>query len=199
MANDKGNSYKMKVGPCVGSYANIFTPRAANEKSEPKYSISLLFPKNADPASLIGKSFAELKANCERLAALKHGAKWRTIPFFKIGIRDGDVDRPEQKEYAGQWFFNVSSKRPVGIIDRQRKPVLSESEAYSGCIFVASINLYAFDKDGGKGVTGGLNNLMVWAKGERIDGRLDAGDDFAEYGEGSAGGGATEVAPNALD
>lgn len=189
---------KIKIGPALGSYANIFKPRAANEKSEPKYSISLLFPKNLDLTTPAGKSFAEMRAIMEKLALLKHGPKWKGIPYFKFGIRDGDVDRPEQKEYAGKWFINASSKRPVGIVDRKRMPVLSESEAYSGCIYIASINLYAFDKDGGKGVTAGLNNLMVWEKGERIDGRLDAGDDFAEYGEGSAGGD-TEVAPNALD
>jgi hypothetical protein len=156
---------QIKLGPAIGSYANIFKPRAIDEKSEPKYSISLLFDKKT-----ADKQLKELRAVCEFVAAQKFGPKWKSIPKFHLPIRDGDVDKSEHKEYAGKLFCNASSKRQPGIV------------------FVAAVNVFPFEKAGNKGVALGLNNLLVFEKGTRIDGQKDASEDFAEYaGESEPG------------
>lgn len=180
-ANQKPRT-QIKIGPAIGSYANIFEPRAIDEKSEPKYSISLLFDKAKEKTQL-----AELRKMIEHVAAEKFGPKWSKLPNFKNPIRDGDVEKPEHKEYAGKLFVNASSKNQPGIVDRHLKPVTDKEEAYSGCVYMASINVFAFDKAGNKGVALGLNNLMVYAKGDRIDGKKEASEDFAEFvDEGTA-------------
>lgn len=172
---------QIKIGPAIGSYANIFKPRAVNEGDEPKYSISLLFDKKSAE-----KQLAELKRVIAYVAAKKFGPNWQKL-CKKIPIHDGDVDKPEQKEYAGKLFVNCSSTRQPGIVNRHLVPVTTEEDAYSGCLYVAAVNVFAFDhKVGGKGVSLGLNNLLVWEKGERIDGKKDASEDFAEYAEGGA-------------
>lgn len=178
-ANDKKRT-QIKLGPALGSYANIFKPRAIDEKSEPKYSIALLFEKKT-----ADKQLAELRKMMEFVAAEKFGPKWKAIPKFSLPIRDGDVDKPTQDEYKGKLFVNASSKRAPQVVDRHLVAVISEEEAYSGCIFVASVNVYAFDKAGNKGVALGLNNLLVWEKGEKLAGGKSAAEDFAEYADGS--------------
>lgn len=186
---------KIKIGPALGSYANIFKPRAADDKSEPKYSISLLFDKKAlaDGKTPEAKSYAELKRVVEAVARKKFGPEWAKIRNFKLPMRDGDVEKPDHKEYAGKMFANASSTRQPGIVGRNLVPITTEQDAYSGCKFVAAVNVYAFEKAGNKGVALGLNNLLVFEKGERIDGRLDATEDFQEYGGGEeAAGGAAE-------
>jgi hypothetical protein len=172
---------RIKVGPVLGSYANIFTPRAVTDKQEPKYSISLLFSKNANPNSPEGKSLAQLKDLIHRLAVLKFGPDYMAILKFGIPLRDGDIEKPDKPEYVGKLFLNASSKRPIGIVDRHLKPVTSESEAYSGCLYVASLNAFSYKDKPGTGISFGLNNLLVFEKGTRIDGRKEAAEDFAEY------------------
>lgn len=181
----------IKLGPVLGSYANIFKPRAVDPKDEPKYSISLLFAKDAKGPE--AKSLEELRKMIDFVATQKFGPNYKKLPNFKIPLRDGDVEKPDHKEYANKIFANASSTRPVGCVDRQLKPVTTESDAYSGCKFVASVNVYAFEKKGNKGVALGLNNLLVFEKGERIDGRKEAAADFAEYSEDSSSSSASEA------
>lgn len=176
---------RIKVGPVLGSYANLFTPRAVTDKQEPKYSISLLFSKTANPNSPEGKSLAHLKELIHRFAVLKFGPDYLSIPKFGNPLRDGDIEKPDKPEYVGKLFVNASAKRQPGIVDRHLKPVTSESEAYSGCLYVASLNVFSYKDKPGTGVSFGLNNLLVFEKGTRIDGRKEAAEDFAEYAEDS--------------
>jgi hypothetical protein len=118
---------KIKIGPALGSYANIFTPRAVNEGDEPKYSISLLFDKKAiaNPVTPEGKSYLELVKLVEAVALKSFGPAWKSIKGFHLPMRDGDVDKPEQKEYAGMMFVNASSKRPPGVVGKNLVPITS--------------------------------------------------------------------------
>jgi hypothetical protein len=167
---------QIKIGPARGSYANLFKPRAVNDGDEPKYSISLLFPKKDE------KKLAELKKVIAFVAEKKFGPKWKTL-CKRLPIRDGDVDKPEHPEYAGMYFINCSSSRAPGVVNRQLVPVMNEDEAYSGCYFIASVNVFPYDhKIGGKGISLGLTNIMGWEKGDRLDSRKEAAADFAEYG-----------------
>lgn len=204
MANNEKQKTLIKVGPFVGSYVTLYEPRAVNEGDEPKYSISMIVPKNLDPKSPAGKSFAQLKQMIDFVAKQKYGPDYKKIPNFHNPVRDGDVDRPDAKEYAEAFFFNCSAKRQPGLVDRHLKKIISKEEhndrAYSGCKFVVQVNVYPFpDRVKKKGVALGLNNVAVVEQGERIDGRQDAAEafagDFEEAGGGEAEGGEGEVNP----
>ena len=84
----------------------------------------------------------------------------------------------------GSVYINVRSKQPPGIVSRfageDGRPlrITDPSEVYSGCQVRASLNVFAYDRAGNRGISLGLNNVQKLADGERLDGRLKAEDDF---------------------
>jgi hypothetical protein len=176
----------IKLGPATGSYVTLHTPRAIEEGKEPRYSISLIFKKDTAEAKL-----KELREMINLVATEKFGPKWKEIPKFKIPIRDGDVDKPQHKEYADSLFVNTSSTRRPGVVDRHLKNIISKDEhndkAYSGCRYVVEVAVFPFDRSGAKGVSIGLNNVLVYELGERIDGRVDAAEAFKDFEEDAGG------------
>lgn len=81
--------------------------------------------------------------------------------------------------YANAYFINANSATAPGIVDADRNPVLTRSEVYSGVYGRASINLYAFNSNGNKGIACGLNNLQLIRPGEPLGGKASAEADFA--------------------
>lgn len=175
----------LKIGPYTGAYAQgLFQASAVNEGDEPKYGITLLIPKDKadrDP------SFKALKQMIEFVAKQKFGPNWAKI-CKHLPIRDGDVEKSDKKEFAGMYFVRAGSKNRPGVVNRHLVPITDKDEAYSGCRFVVQVNVFAYDhKVGGKGVSLGLNNALMFEKGERIDGRQEAAEAFAEFAEGAGG------------
>ena len=64
-------------------------------------------------------------------------------------------------------------------MDVDRNIILNRSEVYSGVYGRASINLYAFNSNGNKGIACGLNNLQLIRAGEPLGGKASAESDFA--------------------
>ena len=65
-------------------------------------------------------------------------------------------------------------------MDADRNPILDSSELYSGIIGRASINFYAFNSNGNRGIACGLNNLQKLADGTPLGRHSRAEDDFAD-------------------
>jgi len=175
---------RVVLPPGLGCYVFIWEPRdpPAGSTGEPKFSISLLWPK----AEL--KKLDELKAAIIEVASAKFGDK--AVEQLRSGklkypIRDGNVERPDDPVFADQVFVTASSTSQPGIVDGKVKPVFEKDEAYSGCTFRASVSVFAYDNVT-KGVGIGLSNLQVIKKGPRLDGRKNAEQDFADYKEEGA-------------
>ena len=66
------------------------------------------------------------------------------------------------------------------ILDADCQPILDTSELYSGIYGRASINFYAFNTNGNRGIACGLNNLQKLRDGEPLGGKSRAEDDFAD-------------------
>lgn len=81
----------------------------------------------------------------------KFGGKKPNKAAIKLPLRDGDTER-EDEAYAGHWFINANSKTAPQIVDRAVKPILDRSEVYSGCYARVSLNFYAFNSNGNKGI-----------------------------------------------
>ena len=58
------------------------------------------------------------------------------------------------------------------------KPILDRDEVYSGCYARVSLNFYAFNSNGNKGIACGLGNIQKIKDGEPLGGRSSAADDF---------------------
>ena len=106
----------------------------------------------------------------------------KTVPalsVLKTPLRDGDLERPDDETYANSYFINANSATAPGIVDADRNTIIDRSEVYSGVYGRASINLYAFNSNGNKGIACGLNNLQKIKDGEPLGGKSRAEDDFA--------------------
>ena len=73
-----------------------------------------------------------------------------------------DVERPDDPAYANAYFVNANSATAPGIVDADRNPVLTRSEVYSGVYGRASINLYAFNSNGNKGIACPSTSTKRW-------------------------------------
>ena len=159
------------------SYVNAWEPKSINGGA-PKYSVSLIIPKS--DTKTIGKIQAAIQAAYdEGQGKLKgNGKSVPALSVLKTPLRDGDAERPDDEAYADSYFINANSGTAPGIVDADRQPILDRSEVYSGVYGRASINFYAFNSNGNKGIACGLNNLQKIKDGEPLGGKSRAEDDF---------------------
>lgn len=164
------------------SYVNAWEPKSINGGA-PKYSVSLIIPKS-DTKTLEKIRAAIQAAYEEGQGKLKgNGRSVPALSALKTPLRDGDAERPDDEAYANSYFVNANSGTAPGIVDADRNPILERSEVYSGVYGRASINFYAFNSNGNKGIACGLNNLQKIRDGEPLGGKSRAEDDFAEADE----------------
>ena len=164
------------------SYVNAWEPKSINGGA-PKYSVSLIIPKS-DKKTLEKIRAAIQAAYEEGQSKLKgNGRSVPVLSALKTPLRDGDAERPDDEAYANSYFVNANSGTAPGIVDADRNPILERSEVYSGVYGRASINFYAFNSNGNKGIACGLNNLQKIRDGEPLGGKSRAEDDFAEADE----------------
>lgn len=168
-------STKVITGKVRFSYAHVFEPVAMAEGQDAKYQVSLIIPKS-DLKTLekIEKAIEAAKV----VGKDKISKNGKLMPGLKMPLRDGDEDRPDNPEYADSMFINCSSKLKPGIVDKDLNPIMSQDEFYSGCYGRASINFYAFNNAGNRGIACGLNNLQKLADGEPLAGGASAEEDF---------------------
>ena len=177
------NPTKVITGPKIRwSYANVWEPKSINGGA-PKYSVSLIIPKS-DTKTVTAVTNAIQAAYDEGQSKLKGNSK--SVPALsaiKNPLRDGDAERPDDEAYKDSYFINANSATAPGIVDAARQPILERSEVYSGVYGRASINFYAFNSNGNKGIACGLNNLQKISDGEPLGGKTRAEDDFADEDE----------------
>lgn len=94
-----------------------------------------------------------------RKGVAKFGGKKPNKAAIKLPLRDGDIERDDEA-YKGHYFINANSTTAPQIVDRAVKPILDRSEVYSGCYARVSLNFYAFNSNGNKGIACGLGNIQ---------------------------------------
>lgn len=164
------------------SYANVWQAKSINGGT-PKYSVSLIIPKS-DTKTVTAVKNAIQAAYDEGQSKLKGNSK--SVPALtaiKTPLRDGDAERPDDEAYKDSYFINANSATAPGIVDAARNPIIEHSEVYSGVYGRASINFYAFNSNGNRGIACGLNNLQKISDGEPLGGKTRAEDDFADEDE----------------
>lgn len=166
---------KVITGKVRLSYVHLFEPQAVGDSGNEKYSASLIIPKT-DTATL-----DKVKNAIKEAVAVGKTSKFdgKVPANLKLPLRDGDEERSEDEAYADAMFMNATANTKPGVIDLARKVIENPEELYSGCYAVVSINFYAYNRNGNKGIACGLNNVMKIADGEPLGGRINAVDDFA--------------------
>lgn len=191
---------KVLTGEVRLSYVNLTTPRAAQPNAEPKYSVTLLIPKT-DNATLADIN-ASIKAAYDEGVTKKWGG---AHPQQKIIVHDGDGLRPSGlpfgDECKGCWVLTASSKNKPQVVGIDNVNCeLAPNDIYSGMYARVTINFFAYDTAGSKGVGCGLGNVMKTKDGEPLSGGASAASDFADFGTPAATptyGGAMPATPGA--
>lgn len=180
MAVTTQNTTKVVTGKVRLSYVHVFEPFSNNDDQDKKYSTVILIPKSDT------KTIAALKA---AQAAAAEAGKAKTfngkIPAnLKTTLHDGDEEGDLEKnpEYEGHMFMTVSSKTKPGIVDKDVNPILDSTEVYSGCYARVSINAFAYNTQGNRGISFGLNHVQKLDDGDYLGGRSKAEDDFEAVG-----------------
>ena len=176
----KAHPTKVVTGIVRLSFANVHEPKSINGGAE-KYSVSIIIPKS-DSKTIDGIKKAIDAATEEGRG--KFGGKIPHKSALKLPLRDGDIDRPDDDAYANSYFVNANSTTAPELVDLSLNPILSRSEVYSGVYARVSINFYAFNSNGNRGVACGLGNIQKVRDGEPLGGRSSAADDFASEYEG---------------
>ena len=172
MANQK-NTTKVVTGVVRLSYANIWDPASINGGT-PKYGVSLIISKDDE------KTLAAINSaidNAIKDGAAKFGGKIPNKAALKLPLRDGDTERDDEA-YKNAFFVNANSTTAPQIVDRSVQPILDRTEVYSGCYARVSINFYAFNSNGNRGIACGLGNIQKVKDGEPLGGKSSASDDF---------------------
>lgn len=179
-ATDQGNPTKVVGGVVRISYAHVFKPTSVHpDKPDTlKYSAVLLIPKSNKELVKILKS--AMNAAVEIGIETKWGNK--KPANLKLPLRDGDseADLDKNPEYAGHYFISAKSDTKPGIVDKEKEPLTSDDEFYSGCFARFSIKFYPFNTAGNKGVGVQLNHLQKVKDGERLGGRASVDEDFSD-------------------
>jgi hypothetical protein len=169
---------KVVTGKVRASYCNVMRARRNELSGKEEYSVVCLVPKT-DTATVDA-----LKAAAKAAIA----SKWPTPPKgIRNPLKDGDTETkqdgsPLGPEYQGCWFFTAktdASRHKPGVIDSSARDLIDPDAVGSGDYIRVSVNAYAYDAAGNRGVSFGLNNVQLLSKGEPLgSSRKTASEDF---------------------
>lgn len=179
---------KVLTGEVRLSYANLTTPRAAQQGQEPKYSVTLLIPKT-DHATK-----ADIDAAINAAAAEAVSKVWNGVrpPQIAIPVWDGDGVRksgmPFGDECKGQWVITASTKNKPQVVGIDNiNCELAPADIYSGMYARVTVRFFGYSNSGNKGVGCGLGNVLKTRDGEPLSGQASAASDFAGIGAAPVG------------
>lgn len=173
----------MIIGLVRFSYLNVFEPRKT-PNDQLKYSVCCLVPKS--DKKLVNTILEGIEA--ARGRGVETG-KFNKVQAkgVRIPLRDGDKEleagTKQGREYEGMFFFNCTSDNKPGIVGPNGKPLMDESEFFSGCWGYVDIGLFPYSASGNRGIGAGLNNIMLKKQDERLDGRQSAEDAFKDVSD----------------
>jgi hypothetical protein len=170
---------------CRVSYCNVWKPRKDTEI----YDISLIMDKPKLLSEIDKKRWNNLKA---LLLETKQEAKMKGI-VYTSGIRTTEgyksedfysdpLDGEKNPEYKDKIVIKATSYgRQPEIIDQNKEEIINKADFYSGCYAIASLTAFAYDKNGKKGISFGVQHIMKIKDGEHfVGGAGKAADHFEE-------------------
>lgn len=198
MTEKAANPRRVVIGPVRLSYTYVAEPKE-NDHGEMEYSTQILIPEGS-----AAYKKAQQAVNAAIMACpLANGDKTKAQkllknPQFKKPLRNAEEEGRDGAEYEGMIFANAKTNakkgRPGIVLKNGTK--LTDSDdimdaIYSGCWAYVSVTAFYFDNSGNKGIALALNNIMKHKDDARLDGSVDAEDEFAdmfEEGDDDLGG-----------
>ena len=161
------------------SYPHLFKAQAI-QGSKPKYSVTMLFPKNADLSSI--------KEAIKQAKIAKWGPNKRDWPTDLMSpVSDGDSPKYADKDgYKGHWAIKASTnedQRP-GVVDENVQAIIDPSQFYPGCYARASIYAHGWEFAGKNGVSFILDHVQKTRDGKSFGGKKSAEQTFTPVNAG---------------
>lgn len=178
------------------SYCNLFQPQQRPGQTEAKYGTTILIPKSNSQAKAV--------VDAEVTKAIEAGVnkKWNGVrpPQPAICVHDGDGPRPSDgqpygEECRGCWVLTATSKNQPFVVDANVQHIINPTEVYSGMWGNVSVNFYAYNNNGKKGIGCGLNGVQKTGDGEPLSGHITAEEAFKPVPTTGNFGGNTPGAP----
>lgn len=168
----------MLTGVFRASYAYVFEPQASQNGGEPKYQITMLIPKSdtATVQAIQAGINQALQDGLQRVFGGQMPVRPETPLYDGDGVRKNG--EPFGEECRGHWVVRASSKSRPSVVDINVQPIIDPNAFYSGCFARATVNFFAYNKNGNRGVACGLNNVQKIADGEPLSGRTTPEEDF---------------------
>lgn len=176
MENKKKEFKKVMTPMFRVSFPQVFKPKAFGNQ-EPKYSLTMLFDKESADLS-------DLKKAAIACAKEKWGEKDKWPKKLQMPFSDGD-EKADLEGYAGMIVVRATAKQKPGLVDKDLDPIIDESIFYAGCYARATLSVFAYDVQGNKGVSFGLQNIQKLKDGEAFSGRKDATKEFDAFKDDS--------------
>lgn len=160
------------------SFCHVWQPQTPQNGGEPKYSVTILIPKS--DAVTINALYTEM----EQAKQIGVNNVWGGTmpPIVKIPLYDGDGVRPSGEPFGpeckGHMVITASSKAQPQVVDLNVQPILNQAEVYSGCYGRVSLNFFAYNQAGNRGIGCGLNCIQKVADGEPLSGGVSAQEAF---------------------
>jgi hypothetical protein len=158
---DNGN---LRTCPVRLSFANLFErSKPIPPNTEGKFGSNLVFPLIAD--------LAVLKAAAAETAK----AKWPTAgtpqaPKLKTPFKDqAEMTKYAGYEPGGVFITSISDQKPL-VVDQRLAPIIDKDRAQSGFWAICTIRAFAYDKGVNKGVSFGLQSVMIVAEDKAFGG-----------------------------
>jgi hypothetical protein len=161
------------------SYTNLFQP-VARLGQDAKYSTTILVPKS----NVAAKAAIDAAINEAINTGVAKCWNGQRPPMPAICVHDGDGARPSDgqpfgEECRGCWVFTASSKQPPFVVDANVQNIINPVDVYSGMWGNVSVNFFAYNSNGKKGIGCGLNGVQKTRDGEPLSGRVTAEEAFA--------------------
>ena len=177
---------KVVTGKVRFSYCYLFTPQEALGGGDPKYSVTLLIPKN-DTATL--QKIKKAINDATEAFRQKNGAA--SLPASpRNPLRDGDGPKdngdPHGPECKGCYVLKVRSKQKPVVVDAFGNQITDPAEVYGGAYGRASITFFGYNTAGSKGIGAALLAVQKLHDGEPF-GTVGSADDFNDGFTDAAG------------
>lgn len=181
------------------SFPNLYEAKAAQTGAEPKYSCTVLVPKDAPG---VAEWIARLQQGVQARIAEKWPNPDKRPKSFKFGIKDGDkamfesgensgsLKKDKYPEMAGCWVIQATGKNKPTVVDTAGNPVFDAGQIKAGYWVRMSFNLFAYSNVN-VGVGCGLQNVLLVRQDEPFGSQSRAEDDFSAFFEAANGGAAT--------
>lgn len=167
---------KLVMGPIRMSFPWLHAPQPPMEGSGAgKYGVVALFPPGYNLQPVIDAMVEAAKA--------KWGpdeAKWPRLKYHPKKRIQPCEEKSELAGYLPGWhFIGLTSANQPHVVDAQLQSVTDlKKEAYGGRWAKLSANPFAWDANGVRGVSLGLNNVQLLAHDEPFAGKPKAEADF---------------------